>query len=179
MMFTCEQCNASFSRKTYLSRHKNEVHLKIPQKYYHQTHGSHINCTQTLPQVTQNEITRLICETAFQDAIRIIRFIPQRSLQPVEFFELALPLMESTVSCLREEKLPLKICCNLSVTFTNGERTDESYFSIRTYPILLFNLRQTILSLQQQVDDFIKRGSHWKLSKVNFFQMIVSLYDTI
>lgn len=178
-MFPCDQCSETFTRKSNLIRHQNEFHFNIPQKHYKQVHGSHIDCSSNLPQKTLNHINRSICQTACNNSIRNIRFIPDVNLLPEEFIMTMRPLLEDTLQQLRDEKLPLKLQCSLSITFKKGDVSDESYFSAKTQPILTFNIEETLDSLLSQIDQYTKRGSAWTISSVNFFQLNVSLYQCI
>lgn len=174
-MFPCDKCKANFSRQSYLIRHRNEIHFQIPQKHYLQTH-EHIDCIPTLPMLTENNITRIICQAAYNNAIRNIRFFTELVLLPQQFFILAIPLIESTLQQLKDEKASLKISCSLIVTFKKDSALDESYFSVKTQPIQTLNIQQVMELLLAQIDQYVKRGSEWTLFKTNFFQMNVSFY---
>lgn len=178
-MFPCIQCNENFTRKSNLVRHTNEYHLNIPQKHYLQSHGTHINCSSHLPQVTENHITRFICNSAFNNSVRTIRFTSELHLLPEEFLYRTLPLIRATIDLLKRENHPLKLHCSLTVTFSKGQTTDESYFSVKTQPILILNIDDVILNLLTQIEQYTKRGSNWKLTKTNSFQINVSNYQCI
>lgn len=178
-MFPCDSCTATFTRKSNLVRHNNEIHFQIPQRHYTQSHGPHIDCASNLPRITENNISRIICNTAFNNSIRTIRFIPDIHLLPEDFLMLTTPLIKTTIQTLLKENQPLKISCSLSVTFTNGDKNDESYFSMKAQPICIIDIETIIQSLNAQVEAFTKRGSQWKITKTNFFQMNVVLYKTI
>ena len=170
-MFPCDECTEEFTRKCNLIRHRNEVHFKVVQKHYVQRHDDVI---ETL---SENNITRI--KLRGNNQVRSIRFISEFDLLPLEFFEQAKSLILHTLDTLKQEHQPLKLQCSISVIFAKDNTTDESYFSVRAQPIVIFNLDDMIESLLYQMDQYIQRGSHWKLVKVNFFQINVTMYRLI
>lgn len=170
-MFPCSDCTEIFTRKSNLIRHRNEIHLLLPQKHYHQ-HHSHCDSLPNLPCVAKKDIIRIVPKTSHENDIKTIRFYTELRLLPTEFFQLATPLVQDTIVILKQENTSMKIICYLCLTFTNGERNDESYFSVKAQPLSLFDLSKVICALELQIDTYTERGSHWIISHVNFFQMI-------
>lgn len=178
-MFPCDDCTQVFTRKSNLVRHRAEEHRNIPQVHYVQHHGPHINCTAALPEVTRNHITRYISVTSFGTLVRNIIFIPVDPTLPTEFFTQASSLINDTLEILLNEGHPLKILCSINVRFEKQDRNDESYFSSKTLPVCILDMDQVIASLLAQIENYIKRGSAWKLTQANYFSMNVVRYNCI
>ena len=177
-MYPCLECGETFTRQSNLVRHRSEVHFHIRAKHYKQT-SLHINCLPQLPLTTKNGITRMICETAFNNHVRTIRFVAQKTLLPTEFFGAARPLIQSTLDILKSEKQSMKIACSLCVLFENGLVADESYFSTKAHDLSTLNLDTVIYLLESQIENYTLRGSHWFITKTIFFQFIINVACTL
>jgi hypothetical protein len=170
-LYSCTECSELFTRKSNLIRHKNEVHFQLPQKHYHQQH-IHCDGLTNLPCITTKDITRIIPKISLEQSIKTIRFYTDLIVQPTEFFMMATPLIKDTLDILKQETTSMKVICTLCVIFTNGERNDESYFSVKAQPLSVFDLTKVIQSIELQIETYTERGSHWIILRTNFFQMI-------
>ena len=177
-MYPCLECGETFTRQSNLVRHRNEAHFHVRVKHYKQT-NLHTNCLPQLPLTTRNGITRMVCATAFNNHIRDIRFKANDIFFPTEFLEAARPLIQDTLDILKEEKQPMKIASSLCVEFTNGKVADESYFSVKANDLRTWDFDKVIHLLQTHIENYTVRGSHWIISKTNFFQLNVTVHCRI
>jgi len=175
-MFPCDNCMQVFTRKSNLVRHRREVHFDIMLKRYTQVH-EHVDDIIDLPCIKRNGITRIVCSRAFNNLVTVIRFITKQTIFPSEFFGLALPLIQETFQYLKSKNYPTKVCCSLCVIFGKEDQRDESYFSVKTQSLDMVDIHLMIHLLQEQIDNYSKRGSNWKILTTNFFQVNVTCHQ--
>lgn len=178
MFYQCVHCNETFTRKSSLTRHQLEFHLGQPVKQYTHKH-THLDTCTTLPKVTKNDITRIISKTAFNNAVRYIRFFSETEYMHCEFFDQMLPLLQETIDCLKEETVSLKINTTLCLKFTkvsDDSITVDSYFSTNAQTLEQFDIKTVFAELDSKIASYTQRGSNWNISNTLFFEMIVSIY---
>lgn len=176
MFFKCEYCSELFSRRDYLKRHVKEYHEGGKVKHYNcSKDGTHNQCDDILPIKEINGIVRKIKAHAFGNALREIRFQPKDEIvHPFAFFECVNQLVKDTLEILTKERSNFKIVTKLCVEFEKMDNTDlkdESYFSVPAIPISNYDFDKISSTLDSKIDNYIQRGSNWKISKTLFLEL--------
>jgi hypothetical protein len=177
MAIKCKLCEMCFSRRDYLNRHYREIHQGISITKYNCSHiNVHKDCTEELPKVTFNDITRIISKHALTNTSRTIRFYSKLIFQPHDFLKAVHPFIKETLGILQMEKMPMKINTILCVSFTSNKtnKKDDTYFSIAAVSIEHYDLDQYFELLLEKIEIYNKRGSDWKLTDTHFLELCVT-----
>ncbi len=168
--FYCHYCNRGFTSTDnwYMrKRHCTEM-SRIPQLSY----------------LEQEGIIRHPPQTALHSHHQIIRFTPRNnSLQPIDFFLLALALITDTInflfdSCSYIRIQPILLCNLIQIDAATGtvRRREVTPFSIQADISSDFFLTNTINRLLEMISKFMKNGSNWRLEGVTEFCLRITRY---